>query len=64
MSPTQFYCVYCGKKHTVPVDTLCVRKTSNGQAQLVGQCQKSKADVYKFIKQSSYATAVKKYGKC
>lgn len=64
MAPTQFYCVACGKKHSVPADSICVRKTRNGQAQLVGECQKSGYDVYKFIKQSSYAAAKRKYGSC
>jgi hypothetical protein len=62
--PVSFYCVSCSKKHTVPDRSICVTKTRNGQPQLIGECPKGKHDVYKFIKQSSYAAAKRKYGSC
>jgi hypothetical protein len=62
--PVSFYCVWCGKKHSVPTDSICVRKTKNGQAQLVGECPHTDESVYKFIKQSKYTEAVRRYGKC
>jgi hypothetical protein len=60
--PVSFYCVWCGKKHSVPADTIGVRRTVNGQPQLVGECQKSGNNVYKFIAESKYAAAKKHYG--
>jgi hypothetical protein len=59
-----FYCIYERKKHRVPQDSICLRYTSNGQPQLVGTCQNTGSNVFKFIKHSFADEAERKYGKC
>ena len=64
LTQNQFYCVSCNKKKTSSTEDICAKVLKNGQAALKSECQTCGTNLTKFIKNSNYNTALKKYGKC
>ncbi len=64
LTQNQFYCVYCKKKKTSYKEDICAKILKNGQASLKSECRKCGTNLTKFIKNSKYDTAVRKFGEC